>query len=68
MGCCITKDLDLTSSARESKENPPNQNELSFNLKSLKIIIKVGDITTEEADAIVSGTDNSVKNRSTSFL
>lgn len=42
--------------------------DFEFTLSGVQIIVKVGDITKESADAIVSGTDNYVRNRSTSFL
>ncbi|EAR90553.1 macro domain protein (macronuclear) [Tetrahymena thermophila SB210] len=72
--CCPEKENEsVGKKPPRNKDKNDNQNvaqpvDFEMEFKEIYFIVKVGDITKETADALVSGTDNYVRNRSNSFL
>ncbi|KAL4468570.1 hypothetical protein ABPG74_005073 [Tetrahymena malaccensis] len=72
--CCPEKENDsVGKKPPKNKDKNANQNvaepiDFEMEFKDILFIVKVGDVIKETADALVSGTDNYVRNRSNSFL
>jgi hypothetical protein len=68
MGCLCVKENEPERkkySSQDKKKLAPT--EYTYTIKDTIIQIKIGDITKEKSQLMISGTDNFGKNRSSSF-